>query len=841
MWIQLLWALVFTVVAELLRPKPKGPRAASIDDIDFPTAEENRPIPVVFGTCKVAGPNVTWYGDLKTKAIKKDGGLFASDVTVGYQYYLGIEMVLCHGPVEEIVDIFADDISTNIPYSTRTLSFSGLGGGSYTFVITTGRQKADAADVSTYTFFLENLFGGKEKEGGLSGTMRVYKGTQAQTANAYMVAKRAKPLPAYPGFCYAVSEQMYLGTSAYVKPFAFIIKRRPNQLGLTANRHQIGDDANPACMIYEIATDVTWGCGILPALIDVAGLQAIGNTLHAEGMGLSMLCNGGTAGLDLIDEILRHIDGVRYTDPQTGLISFKLAREDYVPASLPQYGPSEITSLNFSRASWSETKNTVKLTYVDRALNYTERSVQAQDLANVQARNGEIDMEDVEYRGFTNSTVATKVVNKVLKTLSYPGAKYNLRMNRKAWALRPGSVFRATWPNAGILDVVLRVIRIDYGDGTSQGIEVDAVEDIFAVDYNAYPVPPTNGWVDPVAAATAVTAQYAFEAPYELIKEENRYGVVVAARSGALDEGYEIHADAAGGVSYKPLNTSNTFTPSGTLTAQYDRSTAALDTVGFTLQAAIDMPDGAPLTTEEMLSGKGLALIQSAAGEEWVAWQTVVDNGDGTFTVKPVMRGVYDTVPLTHALGSRVWLVSEGAALMSDAAFTANGAVTLKVLPFNAKGTLAIASASQFSLTLAQRANKPYPAGKVQVNSVYYPTTTVGNVSLTWTIRHRTVQATLGQVVQQDAANVNATAEGTYTVKVYVNGVLKRTQTLLAGGPYAYLATDRIADSTSGLHATKIGITSVNGSFSSAERFTSDFVMTGLGMTLGEYLGGVAT
>ncbi len=40
-------------------------------NIQAPTAEEGRPIAVLFGTKKIKGPNVVWYGDIKTQAIKK--------------------------------------------------------------------------------------------------------------------------------------------------------------------------------------------------------------------------------------------------------------------------------------------------------------------------------------------------------------------------------------------------------------------------------------------------------------------------------------------------------------------------------------------------------------------------------------------------------------------------------------------------------------------------------------------------------------------------------------------------------------------------------------------------
>jgi hypothetical protein len=71
MWVQLVIALVIVAIGYALASKPPSPKPSSIKDLDVPTAEEGRPIPIVFGTVTVTGPNVIWYGDLGTSKIKK--------------------------------------------------------------------------------------------------------------------------------------------------------------------------------------------------------------------------------------------------------------------------------------------------------------------------------------------------------------------------------------------------------------------------------------------------------------------------------------------------------------------------------------------------------------------------------------------------------------------------------------------------------------------------------------------------------------------------------------------------------------------------------------------------
>jgi hypothetical protein len=73
MW-QLLFLVVSTLLQAALAPKPPAPKPAELSDIDAPTAEEGRPIPVVFGAVLIKGANVVWYGDLEAEPIKKKGG-----------------------------------------------------------------------------------------------------------------------------------------------------------------------------------------------------------------------------------------------------------------------------------------------------------------------------------------------------------------------------------------------------------------------------------------------------------------------------------------------------------------------------------------------------------------------------------------------------------------------------------------------------------------------------------------------------------------------------------------------------------------------------------------------
>ncbi len=65
-------AVSWTISALLIKKPPKNKFAppTGIEQFNLPTAEEGRPIQVLFGKKYITGPNVVWYGDLKSEAIQ---------------------------------------------------------------------------------------------------------------------------------------------------------------------------------------------------------------------------------------------------------------------------------------------------------------------------------------------------------------------------------------------------------------------------------------------------------------------------------------------------------------------------------------------------------------------------------------------------------------------------------------------------------------------------------------------------------------------------------------------------------------------------------------------------
>ncbi len=121
----------------------------------------------------------------------------SSSTTTGYKYYLGMHLVLCHGPIDHVREIYVDD----------DLAWSGY-------------ASDDRINIDE-----EELFGGTDLEGGISGDLDILMGNTDQGQNDYLQSVLETDIPAYRGVVSAVLRQMYLGMNPYLKNWMFRCQR----------------------------------------------------------------------------------------------------------------------------------------------------------------------------------------------------------------------------------------------------------------------------------------------------------------------------------------------------------------------------------------------------------------------------------------------------------------------------------------------------------------------------------------------------------------------------------------------------------------------------------------
>ena len=166
-----------------------------------------------------------------------------------------------------------------------------------------------------------------------------------------------------------------------------------------------------------------------------------------------------------------------------------------------------------------------------------------------------------------------------------------------------------------------------------------------------------------------------------------------------------------------------------------------------------------------MLGGGAVALISSSAGAEWVAYRAVEDVG-GVVHVRDVLRGIYDTPPLSHPAGATVWFASTGYGVENEGTpYLTPTSVYLKMLPYTVRGVLSPASATPLTVDTDMRASRPFPPGRIRVNGVNPAAQgpASGTLSLSWAHRSRLHQG----VSSQDDDSVTPETGTTYSVKAY--------------------------------------------------------------------------
>jgi hypothetical protein len=136
--------------------------------------------------------------------------------------------------------------------------------------------------------------------------------------------------------------------------------------------------------------------------------------------------------------------------------------------------------VSYSHGSWDETVNEVRLSYTDRANNYTERPALFQDFANAGLQGGAV-AQTVDIKGISQSSVANVVVNREGRVASIPLAKLSIKVNRDGVTAAPGSVFKWVGTPFGVASMVFRVIDVDLGDYTGNTITINAVQDVFSL------------------------------------------------------------------------------------------------------------------------------------------------------------------------------------------------------------------------------------------------------------------------------------------------------------------------------------------------------------------------
>ena len=403
-------------------------------------------------------------------------------------------------------------------------------------------------------------------------------------------------------------------------------------------------------------------------------------------------------------------------------------------------------------------------------------SVTLQDIALVQMQGGTVGAT-VEYPGFSNRRNAERAAQRDLRALATPLLSCTIYCGQEASDLDIGDTFKFEWPDYHSGAIVMRVTGMAFGDGRTDRIRIDCVQDVFAAPLESIlsedrgslwtnPSQPPN-IIEPGESESdlvAATTQIATEMPYrrlvdfvgsrlidDYLAETPDVGILQTTgkrpESGVQDDGSYagnainalIHVDAGSGY--------------------VQRGTA-----GFCGFARLSADIGFLTSSFTVIGAQDLSTVRIGTFAQIDDELVRVDGISGNTVT--VGRGVLDAVPTPHLAGAGIlfWQDSAGSDRVE---YEATESINVKLQPRNNSGVAPLASAIAMPLTFDSRAIRPYPPGNVKINGVAYPETDLGGAPLVVAWSHRDRLQQTGETFEDTTdGNIGPEAGTTYTVRL---------------------------------------------------------------------------
>jgi hypothetical protein len=545
-------------------------------------------------------------------------------------------------------------------------------------------------------------------------------------------------VPTYKKTCHLVPllGPLYLGNSTNIKPWAFELQRLFDPLGLGTEATINTFDANPANLLYELMTDTEWGLAQATSLIDTVSFSNAGDTLWAEGNGMSLTLTKETQARDFLRLIEEQIDGVVFFNQLSGKWQVNLARGGYDAGTLPLLSASNIIEVeSFARGAWADTTNQVSARFVDRADNWKETSAIAQDTANIRILQGKVIPGEFNYPGVKDRNLANQLAWRELRSLSYPLAKAVIVVNRTLYDVQPGQVVAWTYEIAGesFIRMPMRIGDIDYGELADGRIRLSLIEDVFEAQAGSFAPPGDTGWQPPTDTLTPFVYQVAMEAPRAIVLRDPATGGQLLDKlwCGARRAGPEVglviverHAVGAPAGAYLEVGRVFGLLQVGNLSASLARGsgvplTSLVMAPGPDLQASLE----AVFIDSTDLTDVGTNLVNVIlVGTEFMLVTSAQTSG-ANVQLNGVYRGVMDSVQGSWAAGTPVYLLFVSAGL-SDFVVPAGNNVDVKLLPFSRSDELADTSATVIAFAMANRVRRPYPPSRISLDGTAWSSST---------------------------------------------------------------------------------------------------------------------
>lgn len=743
--------------------------SAEKDDFNMPVVTNSAEIPVVFGTVKLESPNIINWGNFRSKRMRKKvkTGMFSSKrVTTGYKYYCTMDMALCLGTVNILKveagpylvagseDLIA--INTTSPIIIDEPRLYGQEGGENQSglvgklsIYRGGDPKHDYHFTSSDGYYTEDIY--KEVEQGTGDTYNNLFAVQP-LGDPLLFSTDSNRRPGCPGVARAIFDG-WIGNTTNVRPFKFTVQ------GVVDNvvGGNIGIDANPAAVIYEILTNEKMGLGLTDAEIDISALQAAATKLVAEDFGISLKWSRDMEAGKLIDVICEHINATYYTDNQTGQFTLQLVRKQDNYDGIPAFTENEIIDLvSISRPDTSELVTEVKVKYISRDQDFKE----AVAVANSQAAEyyaGRPLSQTQKFTGISNAKIAQLVAARRLAEYSASPATIEFRV-MTAQGVNNGQLAELRYPQRGVEKMIGRITQIDHGTLEKPIKTIKMIEDIFStVEGQFTEVPPMQWEGNENNRIPGVITEYIYIRLHQLLTDNPALILIAQAPADtdflSIEQYSELGSEIIAEQDFYEHRFTQTAIKRGdqilTFAGQYFNATQA--------------------SAADIKQGVNLAIITDGTDHEWVAFKTFsFDSGTGITTWSGVERGLIETPTREWPANTPVYLLGELNVIEPDPELTEVNPV-LRVYSEN----MFKRSDDYAEDTVADNGahTQPLPP-EININDSYYPEDITGSEKLNVSLLPRNAD-----VIALNQELAAAQANATFVREIYVDDILADTGT----------------------------------------------------------------
>jgi hypothetical protein len=473
---------------------------------------------------------------------------------------------------------------------------------------------------------------------------------------------------------------------------------------------------------------------------------AAAQLFYLEEMGFSFYWDRKRVTRDEFRKMVEAHCGARtYISPDTGKWEIKPIRPDYLVENLTTINKSMIVEwIDHKLPRQWELPNQITVVGHKRENGEPQSVTRTNPAALAAMTSPTIRNQEVQFEGLNCPATFERVVDRELLSRTQPIRVGAVRLayyptQPDGSSMNEGDPFILDDPRLDIVAEVCRVEEIEDTDGKDNSVILRFAQDVWKSD----PQSVTIGTDD--TATTGVQDFNSQPSPVHFTEEASYYDLIFS--KGVDDTTAALAVDPELGYWQMTGSYPNNAHISGSIARFVSSSqweSAGITTLMPVWEVITEVTSSAGDTVivtslngreSEMIVGQFVQIDDERMRVDSI----VVSQAAGTATWV-IGRGCLDTVPRKHLVGS--YLMGWGGATGSDGLeYTLGESVLLRLLTTTGRGSLNINDAPTQTVTMANRAIRPYPVGKLQVDAEYLPTAMkTGNVAVTWAHRDRLSQ-----------------------------------------------------------------------------------------------------